>query len=172
MKRSATELMKELKYIEEEIRNIHQNDEEKSFVPVDKVKDAYGKIKLIPIYAEDYGFINNRNKINDLFEEEIKIKNLLSKFNNETKIEGYDYTISEGLIRISQLKEEIKVLSLLCKKSMYTSLTSYRTNEVTMYKLSYSLEESKKELRNVQRKLSALQVAIDKTNLNSLIEFN
>ena len=170
MKITATELMKQLKFIQEEIATIHQDDNNKSYVLVEKVTDDNNKSKLVPLYAEEYNFLNNRNRINDLYLEERKIRNLLSIFNTKTLVIGYDFNINEGLVRLAQLKEEIKVLTNLARKSQYESTTNYRNNEVTIYKVSYDIDEAKNYLRKAQKEMSALQVAIDKTNLNSQID--
>ena len=84
MKITATELMKQLKFIQEEIAEIHQDDNNKSSVLVEKVTDDNNKSKLVPLYAEEYDFLNNRKRIDSLYEEERKIRNLLSIFNTKT----------------------------------------------------------------------------------------
>ena len=170
MKITATELMKQLKFIQEEITTIHQDDNNKSYVLVEKVTDDNNRSKLVPLYAEEYNFLNNRNRINSLYIEERKIRNLLSIFNTKTLVIGYDFNINEGLVRLAQLKEEIKVLTNLARKSQYESTTNYRNNEVIIYKVSYDIDEAKNYLRKAQKEMSALQVAIDKTNLNSQID--
>ena len=165
MKVTATELMKQLKFIEEEINEIHRDDEEKSTVLVEKVQAS-----LVPVYAEEYDFAANRSRIKELHSEERRIRNALSVFNNKTLVTGFNFFIQEGLVRIAELKGEIRVLTNLAKRSQFTSSTNYRNNEVSIYKASYSVEDAKKALRDAQRELSALQVAVDKTNLNSEIE--
>lgn len=170
MKVTATELMKQLKFIEEEINEIHHDDEEKSTVLVEKHNDGNFKSSLVPVYEEEYDFFANRNRIKELHEEERKIRNILSVFNSSTLVDGFDFTISEGLVRITELKSEIKVLTNLAKKKQFSSSNNYLNNEVIIYKASYSIDDAKKVLRASQRELSALQVAIDKTNLNSEIE--
>lgn len=172
MKITATELMKQLKFIQEEIAEIHQDDNNKSSVLVEKVTDDNNKSKLVPLYAEEYDFLNNRKRIDSLYEEERKIRNLLSIFNTKTLVIGYNFNINEGLVRLAQLKEEIRVLTYLARKSQYESTTNYRNNEVTIYKTSYDIDEAKNYLRKAQKESSALQVAIDKTNLNSEIDLD
>ena len=113
---STTELMKRLKTIEEDIKEIHSNDDESSFVPVEKYCD-----ELITLYEATYDFELNRSKILELYEEERKIKNVLSNFNNNTKVYGYNFNINEGLIRIAELKEEIKNDSI---ENLFVALSS------------------------------------------------
>lgn len=172
MKVTSTELMKQLKYIEEEINDIHLNDEQDCTVLAEKITDDAGKTVIVPVYASDYDFALNRKRIKELHEEERKIRNVLNTFNNKTLVCGYNFTISEGLVRIAELKGEIRVLTKLSKKGEYSYTTSYRNNEATIYKTTYSVEDAKKALRQAQKELSALQVAIDKTNLNSEINID
>ena len=160
---STTELMKRLKTIEEDIKEIHSNDDESSFVPVEKYCD-----ELITLYEATYDFELNRSKILELYEEERKIKNVLSNFNNNTKVYGYNFNINEGLIRIAELKEEIKVLTNLAKRTKY--FYDYRTLS-SLNLISYDLDVVKQKLREYQKELNALQVAIDRTNLNSKVEY-
>lgn len=168
MKITATELMKQLKFVVEEINEIHDDDEAKSLVIVEKHTDFDGNTVLVPICAEEYDFAANRSRIEELHKEERKIRNVLSAFNNRTLVCGFDFTIGEGLVRIMELKGEIKVLSNLAKKSKYTTFNF--GSETTIYKSCYSIDKARTALKASQRELSALQVAIDKTNLNSEIE--
>lgn len=167
---TAAELMKQLKYIENEIEDVYNDDQSKSVILVEKNIDNRGKTILKPVYEEAYDFNNNRKRIKELFAEERKIRNALNSFNNQTLVSGYDFNISEGLVRISELKKEIHILSILAKKNSFWSSSNYRNDEIAIYKASYSIEDAKNALREAQRELSALQVGIDKTNLNSKIE--
>lgn len=167
MKISATELMKKLKYIEEEINDIHHNDEEKAYVAVNERCSDNGT-ELVPLYINDYDFVANRNRIKELHQEEREIKRLLNKFNINTNVMGYDFSIAEGLVRIAELKGEIKILAFLAKTGEFTT-DSYRS--ASLKKASFDVKLAKDTLREAQRELSALQVAIDKTNLNSQIEY-
>ena len=164
MKSSATELMKNLNGVEEEIRLIHNEDLEESSVLLNSETGN-------PLYVSKYDFMANRQKINELRAEERKIKALLAKFNYETKVIGYDFNINEGLVRLGQLKDNIKVLLTLSRKSeVFSSGRTYDGSQ-QLNKVCYSIEEARKVLKETQKELSALQVAIDRTNLTSVIEY-
>ena len=166
MKMTPTELMKRLKYIEEEIADIHRDDESKSQHLI-----QLGSSDSVTTLATGYDFKANREKISALHKEERKIRHLLSLFNSQTKVEGYDFTITEGLVRIAELKDEIKVLTLLSRRNEVTPILGYgRERDSYCQKVAYSIEEAKAALKENQRELSALQVAIDKTNLSSTLE--
>ena len=92
---------------------------------------------------------------------------MLNDFNTKTKVIGYDFNINEGLVRLAQLKEEVRHLTAMLNKGRYYR-DNYRT-ETTM--AAYNYEIARATLRELQQKLSAIQVAIDKTNLNSVVEY-
>lgn len=168
MKASATELMKRLKYIENELDDIHTSDENNSSVPV--VETVIDKqTKLAELYESTYNFDENRARVQELFQEEREIKKLLNKFNNETLVEGYDFTVAEGLVRIAQLKSEIKVITSITRNGEYFRPDRYSSGGVK--KSVFDIKAAKETLKEYQRALSALQVAVDRTNLNSTIEY-
>ena len=168
MQISATELMKRLKYIETELDDIHQNDENNSAVPVtETVID--NKTKLTQLYETAYNFEENRKRIQELFKEEREIKKLLNKFNNEKLVEGHDFTVAEGLVRIAQLKSEIRIITSITKNGEYFRPDRYSSSGVK--KSVFDIKAAKETLKEYQRELSALQVAVDRTNLNSTIEY-
>ena len=167
MSSSATELMKRLKYIEQEINDIHHDDEEKSAVPaVETVEEK--RTVLRPLYEGTYDFEENRSRIRELFVEEREIRRLLNRFNNETVVEGYDFTVAEGLVRIAELKSEIKAITNITRGGKYFT-ERYSSSSVKM--AAFDVKAARNVLREYQRELSALQVAVDKTNLNSKIEY-
>ena len=85
-----------------------------------------------------------------------------------TLVHGQPFTINEGLVRLAQIKGEVVALTNMTKRGQYVH-DAYTRDNVCM--ATYNLDEAKGALRIVQRELSALQVAIDKTNLNSEIEY-
>ena len=164
---TATELMKRLKFIEQDITNVHASDEKDSYVPVVESIDKDGHKSLSPAYDVIYDFMGNREKIKELHKEELKIRKILNEFNQRTLVDGYDITISEGLVRLGQLKKEVSVLTSIIRKGRFIQDT-YREG---IRKATYDDVMAKDELRKAQRELSALQVAIDRTNLTVKIEY-
>ena len=167
MKTSATELMKRLKFIEEDIESIHDNDIRDSYVPLVESTSTEGRKELVPAYEVIYDFAGNRARVKELYEEELNIKRLLNEHNQKTIISGYDYSISEGLIRLAQLKQEIKTLTSVSREGMYIR-DGYKDSTK---KATYNPTEVKEALRKAQHELSQLQVAIDRTNLMENIEY-
>ena len=167
MKTTATELMKKLKFIEQDIASVHHSDEKDSYVPVIEGTDKDGRNTLTPAYDVIYDFTGNRERIKELHKEELEIKKILNEFNQRTLIRGHNLTISEGLVRLGQLKSEVTVLTNLARGGKYIQ-DAYRGG---LRKATYDAELVKDELRKAQHELSALQVAIDRTNLTEEIEY-
>lgn len=159
--------MKKLKYIEQEIADIHLCDEKDAYVPIIENTDKDGHKTLTPAYEVIYDFMGNRERIKELYKEESDIKKVLNEFNQRTLINGYNLTISEGLVRLGQLKEEVKVLTSITRRGKYIQ-DSYREG---IRKATYDDKVVKDELRKAQHELSALQVAIDRTNLTVQIDY-
>lgn len=163
MKKSATKLMKELKGIEQEIARLHKEEEITSIVPVDCDYNTR--------YESDYSYESTRKELEGLYKRRAAIKSILTKFNFETKVDGYEFTMTEALVELAQLKCEAKQLRMLASRTTYTRgnyESSFRGDEVG--KVSYDLGVVKSDLKKLEEETSALQVAIDKTNLNSLID--
>ena len=80
-------------------------------------------------------------------------------------------TIAEALVRMGQLKSLISNLTTLANKSSYyRERASYNSEAIDM-KTLYDVKSAKEDLKKYQRELSRLQVAVDKTNINSKVEY-
>ena len=71
MKKSPTQLMKQEKYIQDQIIHIINDDVMNSKVLVEK-KEVNGSFTLLPLYDNPYNFQANREKLNKLYEQERK----------------------------------------------------------------------------------------------------
>ena len=156
--------MKELNYLISEINRIHAEDTERSYAPVDENMEYK--------YQTGYSYENNRKELERLNEEELKIRSALAKFNCTTKAYGLDLTIAEALVRMGQLRNEIKVLTTLACRTEYTEtpVGGYTGKTVTT-KINYDQNKVISDLRNLQKELSTIQIAVDKTNLTTPIEY-
>ena len=165
MNKTPTLLMKELKSLQSEVERLYAEEKERSSAPLNE--------KMEFKYDTGYSYEANRKELDRLFKEELKIRSALAKFNSVTKVEGFDLTIAEALVRISQLKNEVKVLSSLARKAEYseTTLGGYSSAKTVTYKINYDQTKAVEDLKKAQKELSALQIAVDKTNLSTPIEY-
>lgn len=165
MEKTPTLLMKELKYIQSEVDRLHKEDTERSFAPLNENMEFK--------YDTGYSYEDNRATIKNLQKEELRIKSALARFNSVTRAQGLNLTIAEALVRISQLQNEIKILTELSKKPEYseTAIGGYGSNKTVTNKINYDQNRVIEDLVNAQRELSAIQIAVDKTNLTTPIEY-
>ena len=165
MLRTPTLLMKELNYLRTEATRLHSEDLERSYAPIDD-KNEYK-------YDTGYSYESNRQEIERINKEELKIRSTLAKFNSVTKVKGLDLTIAEALVKIAQLKEEIKVLKRLADRREYeeTAVGSYAASKAITTKINYNQNKVKIDLNKLLRELSAIQIAVDETNLTTQIEY-
>ena len=165
MMKTPTLLMKELKFLQQEIQRIYSEDTSRSYAPLDENMEFR--------YDTGYSYENNRQEIQRLQEEEMRIRSALAKFNSTTKACGLDLTIAEALVRIGQLKNEIKTLSILANRSEYMETSSgiYHDSRGVTNKITYDQNKVIQDLSNLQKELSSIQIAVDKTNLTTPIEY-
>jgi len=163
MKKTPTLLMKELGYIEAEILNLHNEDEKNSYAPLNE--------DLSFRYKNDYDYENVRNELSNLYQQELKIRSILAKFNTETKADGTDMSMQEALVRIAQLRGEIKILSKLANAKEYFDVKGdYYSRTTVTNKVLYDISRATENLKEAQRELTTLQMAVDKTNLTTFID--
>ena len=165
MKKTPTLLMKELKFLQSEEELLHLEDTERSFANLNE--------KMEFRYDTGYSYEKNREEMNKIYEQELRIRSALAKFNSITKVEGLDLTVAEALVRISQLQKEIKILTVLANKTEYTetSVGGYGSNKTVTNKINYDQSKAIADLKKLQQELSRIQIAVDKTNLTTPIEY-
>lgn len=164
MKKSPTLLMKELKAIENEIAEIHNSDGRDSSVPVNT--------EYTPRYQSTYSYEENRKRVKELQQREAKIRASLNFFNNTTKVEGFDLTVSEALVKIAQLRSEIKALAPMVNHQEVFRIAYSSRFETSgeIHKTCYDIAKVKEDLKSLQQELATLQVAVDKINLISSVD--
>ena len=150
MKNTPTLLMKELKFLQSEAERLHLEDTERSFAPLNE--------KMEFRYDTGYSYEKNREEMNKIYEQELRIRSALAKFNSITKVEGLDLTVAEALVRIGQFQKEIKILTVLANKTVIN-------------KINYDQNKAIADLKKLQQELSRIQIAVDKTNLTAPIEY-
>ena len=158
MKKSAAEVMKEIKAINEQVGKLYTQERESAY----KVVTESGTT----VFEKKCDFNAFREKEDKLMKRELMLKVAIDNFNNKTKVDGYDFTIIEGLVRLAQLKKSIDNLERYIKGGVVDSVSYGNALKV----LSVDQELVVEKIKDLSAERSALLVAIDKTNLNSSIE--
>ncbi len=160
MKVCHMEAMKEIRALEEEKERLLDNEEERKYV---SYKEGEEKVN------SGYDYRKTREAVAAIDEKVRKIKSALAKANCTVKLEGFDATIGEGLIMLAQLGGEYERLTYMSKmRQISRRITSNGILEYT--ECLYDVEAVAAECGELKRKIGALQIAIDRANLTSMID--
>lgn len=119
----------------------------------------------------DYDFATMRHDINELSDEIMKIKKAINKANNETLIGINNWTISDGLVKMSLIRTELQYhLKTMCTKEPKTSKVDIRNDSVIYTELLYDPKECEAYVEAQNELLAKIQLGIDRANLNTFIE--
>lgn len=162
MKKCNTELMKDLKVIQELINLARQKQHNNSTV-------SYTEREKSSVECS-FDYARSQKELAELQLQERNIKRLLALSNATTKVEGYDITIAEALVMLAQLTQNKKALSRLANKEKVVRESSHYRGEAEFTKVCYDIEQAQKDLGKLNQDIARLQMALDRTNLTNLIE--
>ena len=161
MKKCNTELMKEIKILEEKKNDILTLEQEEC-----KITYLDGEKKMSSLYSYD----TVRKEVDEIDREIRRYKSPLAYSNATTKVEEFDMTIGECLIYLASLNSKKTYLTSFASKKQKSRISSTYNNKVEYTELLYDVNKVKQELEDLQRLIAKLQMAIDRTNLTNLIE--
>ncbi len=160
MKMCNTEAMKKIKELDEKKALLVYTENNRSTV---SYKEGEEKT------PSKYDYEKTRKEIAKLDKEVRKIKHALAIANCSVKLEGFDMTIGEGLVYLSQLNSEYRRLDNLSNHDKLSRrITANGVIEYT--ECLYEPEEVEKEQQEVYGKICKLQIAIDRANLNNILD--
>ena len=160
MLKCNTEIMKDLKKIEEEKNTILKNEMEQSVIKYVSSED-----RIIP----DYNYEQTRKDLDNLYKKEIYLRGLLQKANSTVIVPEFNMTIGDCLVYLAQLAEKSRILKSLANRQAKTRTLQYQ-KQVEYSEALYDIETAKKDYDAVQAEIVKLQMAIDRINLTNLIE--
>ena len=160
MKVCHMEAMKEIRILEEQKELLLRNEMERCTV---SYKEGEKKV------STGYSFAQTREKVTEIDTRIRKIKSALARANCTVLLEGFDVTIGEGLVMLAQWSREHDRLSDLSYMRQITRRIT--PNGILEYtECLFDVEDITAKRDDLKRRISALQVAIDRANLMSLIE--
>ena len=160
MLKCNTEIMKDLKKIEEEKAILYAIEREQSVVKYISSED-----KIIP----DYKYEDTRSKLDELYKKEIYLKGLLQKANATVIVPEFNLTIADCLVYLAQLAEQSRELRVLANRQAKTRTLQYQ-KQVEYSEALYDINKAKADYEATQNLIVKLQMAIDRINLTNLIE--
>ena len=160
MKVCHMEAMKEIRLLEEEKQMLLEKECERFRV---SYKEGERKVDT------GYSYQGTREKVAALDARIREIKAALAKANCTCRLEGFDVSIGEALVMLAQWNAEYGRLSMLsAQQQISRRITPNGILEYT--ECLYDVEEVTKERNALKQRIGALQVAIDRANLLSVIE--
>lgn len=160
MKKCLTEIMKEIKKLEE-IKESLLNTERGGCV----VTYLQNETPIDTGY--DYDVINK--KINDCDNEIRRLKKILANANVNIIVEGFNMSISESLVYLAQLTASLERLNNLVTIKPLNRKSGY-DNGPEFTKIVFDREKVLNDYNKVRDLIPRLQMAIDRTNLNNMID--
>ena len=162
MKMTHTEAMKEIKKTEDAKRRLIEDEEETCTVTYTEKEN--------PIDT-GYNYEETNKTIIDYDFKIRHLKALLAKSNATTIVKGFDMTISEALIYLAQLTQQLQRFKELSSKQPLARVgATYRNASYEFTKTLYDVKEAKRQYQECFDLISKLQMAIDLTNLTTTID--
>ena len=160
MKLCNAEVIKKIKDLEEQKQEI-LSDEQKNCTTTYQTETD--------MIDTGYDFGKTRKAVESLNKEIIKLKHALNVSNSTVIVEEFGLTIGECLVYMAQLNNEKSVLERLSRNRSKSRATLYNGSvEYTI--TNYDVEICKSELNAIKETVRKLQLAIDRVNLNNMIE--
>ena len=155
------EAIKRVKMLNEDITSLLHDEDNYSIVTY---REESEKI------TNNYDYATTRRKVNEIGEEILRIKKAINKANNEVKIGVGDYTISDGLIKIAMIRNEITYhLDSMARREKLTSKVDMRNDGIIYTETLYDPEICKEYVKNQKELLNIIQMGIDRANLTTII---
>ena len=156
---SANKLVKSLMADLETIEGLEKKNRTYSYKP--------GEQPEIP----EYSMTETSAKIDEINDKIYKIKHAVNMFNTTTKVEGFEFTMDEALVRLKVLNKRRTVLNEMRSMSETSREASYRT-EAEITRPNFVVAEAEAEYQKVNKELIALQQGINITNLTKTFEID
>lgn len=160
MLKCNTEIMKELKKIDEEKTVVLAKEREQSII-----KYVSNEDKIIPAYS----YAETRATLDELYNREIYLKGLLQKANATVLVPEFNMTIGDCLVYLAQLAEKARTLRTLAYKEPKSRTLQYQ-KQVEFSEALYDIDLAKSDYEATVELITKLQMAIDRVNLTNLIE--
>lgn len=160
MKLCNAEVIKKIKDLEEQKQEI-LSDEHKNCTTTYQTETD--------MIDTGYDFEKTRKAVENLNKEIMRLKHALNISNATIIVEEFNLTIGECLVYMAQLNNEKTVLERMCRNRSKSRTTLYNgTVEYTV--TNYDVESCKSKLNDVKEAVRKVQLAIDRVNLNNMIE--
>ena len=156
-------------YIAEAIKKIKDLDDRKQVILRDERQKCMSSYQTEADKIDTgYDFMTVRKDIEHINNEIMKLKHALNVANSTVVVSEFELTIGECLIYMAQLNNERSVLEIMARSSPKSRHTVFN-GAIEYTVINYDTNECKNRLENTKALITRLQLAIDRTNLNTTI---
>ena len=121
----------------------------------------------------NYNYEESQSAIKAVENKIVKLKHAINKFNTETVVDGFDKTIDEMLIYISQLTQRSNKLNVMQNKLPKTREEFHLRSNVIDYRyVNYDIDKVKQDYKSTVDELHKAQIALDTVNVTKQFEIN
>lgn len=160
MRMCHTEAMKEIRELEERKARLLDKERMES-----EVSYKEGEEKILP----DYSYEQTRRELDELDGKIRAIRTILAKSNCNTVLEDFGISIGEGLVMLAQMNNAFCQLARLAEKQQISRRIT--VGGVLEYsECVYDVKQATADLEALRKRISALQIAIDRANLTTMVE--
>ena len=160
MKLCNAEVIKKIKDLEEQKQEILLNEQKNCTTTYQTETD---------MIDTGYDFDKTRTAVENLNKKIMRLKHTLNVSNSTVIVEEFGLTIGECLVCMAQLNNEKIVLERLSRNQSKSRTTLYN-GTVEYTDTNYNVEVCKDKLNGIKETIRKLQLAIDRVNLNNMIE--
>ena len=155
----------------EVIKKIKDLEEQKKEILLDEQRNCMTRYQTeTDMIDTGYDFGQTRKAVENINKEIMQLKHMLNVSNSTVIVEEFGLTIGECLVYMAQQNNEKAVLEQLSRYQSKSRATLYNgTVEYTV--ANYDVEACKDRLNGMKETIRKLQLAIDRVNLNNMIEF-
>ena len=160
MKVCHTEAMKLIKELEKQKDELVEFEDRNSIV-------SY-KEGETPIDS-GYGYETTREQIRAIDDRIRAVRTVLARANTEVIAEPFGITIGEALVLLAQLQGERVQVESLTGRNPLTSEITYN-GVIRFTRCNYGVKQAEADAGALRKRISELQIAIDRANLTNYIE--
>ena len=163
---TSAEANKLLKRIESRISDLKDKEEKSSSFKVASGED-------VESLRPKYDFAETQALLDELEEMVRKVKHAINVFNTTHTVPGFgELTIDQALILIPQLTMKLRKLKRMANALPKMRIESLRSVIIDYEVANYDISEAETEYREIQKKLSELQLALDSVNSSETMEID
>ena len=161
MQKSLKEIIKQIAALERYKDEVLSDEAQTSISRHDSSED-------VPV--SEYDFFATRKMIEDLDNKIRYLRHKLHLSNATEQVPEFNITIGECIIMMAQLSKEQALLSRMARREKKERRQLGYSNSTELVILNYDKDECRRYLKEVNNKITSLQIAIDRINLSHMID--